>query len=232
VDFVIFVAKMGPPVYGERMNGWVELYEAAFHVVNLPATLLLILVLLYWFTVMLGVLDLSSLDVDVDMPDMDMEADMGGSSPVGFDAFLEYFNIRYVPISIMISLFGLSFWVVSMIGNMYLNPAYIGIIGLAIFVGNVVVSAHVAKVLSIPFIPLFKSIRQEVSAKRNLVGSRVVVTSSKVDADFGQADIVDDGPPITLSVRTEGEEILKGTEAVILHHQPEKDLYIITTLEI
>lgn len=212
------------------MSALSELYQAAFHVVNLPATLLLILVVLYWLTVILGVMDLSTLDVD--LPDVDME---GGEVGVGYgsvDAFLEYFNIRYVPVSIMITLFAISFWVISMIGNHLLNPGMFGLFGLAIFVVNIPVSAHVAKFVGAPMVPLFKGMRSQSSAKRELIGSRVVVTSSKADATYGQADLVDEGPPITLSVRTDGEEIARGTEAVLLSHHPEKDIYIITTLEI
>lgn len=204
-----------------------EFIDACFHVVNLPATLLLILVLLYWLTVIIGVMDLSTLDVD--LPDMDVESgDMSGSSA---DAFLEYFNIRYVPVSIMVSLFALCFWVISMTANSYLNPAGFGLLGLGIFIVNVPLSAHVAKYMGAPMVPLFKSMRGQSSAKRELVGARVIVTSSKADASFGQAEIQEDGPPITLSVRTEGEEIPKGAEAVILQ-QTENDIYIITTLEI
>jgi hypothetical protein len=213
------------------MSSWIELYHAAFHVVNLPSTLLLILVLLYWVTVILGVMDLSSLDMDVELPEVD--ADLGGdAAPAGFEAFLEYFNVRYVPISILFSLFALSFWVIGMTANSLLNPGLNGVIGLVIFAGNLVVSAHATKYLSMPFIPLFKSMRTEATDNRDLVGSRVIVTSSKADASYGQAEIRGDGPPVTLFVRTEGEEILKGTEAVILQHQSEKDIYIITTLEI
>jgi len=213
------------------MNGWEELYQNAFHVVNLPATLLLILVLLYWLTVIAGVMDLSSLDIDVELPDVDVDAP-DASGMAGFEGLLEYFNIRYVPISIFVSLFAVSLWAVGMIANSIVNPLNSGLIGLGIFAGNVVVSAHVAKFISLPFVPLFKSIRNQASSKKELVGSRVVVTSSKADASFGQAEIRAEGPPITLNVRTEGEEILKGAEAVILQEHPENDIYIITTLEI
>ena len=58
------------------MSAWAEVYHAAFHLVNLPATLLLILVLCYWGTVILGVMDLSTRDVD--LPDVDMEAGDAG----------------------------------------------------------------------------------------------------------------------------------------------------------
>lgn len=209
------------------MNNLIDLFQAGFQTVNLPATLLLLLVLIYWLTVIFGVMDLSSLDVD--LPETEVEAGADGGV---FQAFLEYFNIRYVPVSIMISLYALSFWVISMVANEYVNPIKSGLIGLVIFLVNIPVSAHVAKWAGAPLVPLFRGMRKEVSGKRKMIGCRVVVTSSKADADFGQAEISGDGPPITLSVRTEGEVIPKGVEAVILSYQEEANVYTITSMEI
>ncbi len=209
------------------INNLIEFYRACFHVTNLPATLLLLLAVVYWLTVIVGLMDLSSLDVD--LPDADLEVGDGGGF---FQAFLEYFNIRFVPVSIMVSLYALSFWIVSMLANEYLNPGKIGLVGLVIFVLNIPLSAQVAKWAGAPLVPLFKGMRMDASAKRELVGSRVVVTSSKADAAYGQAEIAGEGPPITLAVRTDGEVIPKGTEAVILSHQEETNTYTITTLEI
>ncbi|MCC5842752.1 MAG: DUF1449 family protein [Verrucomicrobia bacterium] len=212
------------------MSSLIEFYHAAFHVVNLPATLLLLLVVIYWLTVIFGVMDLSSLDLD--LPEIEFEGDAGPEAAhTAFDAFFEYFNIKYVPISIFVSFFALSFWVTGMIANEMLGSRAVPLIGLAVFGVNLVFSAHAAKVITLPMVPLFKQMQKDVSARRDLIGSRVVVTSSKADAVFGQAEIVDEGAPITLNVRTEGEEISKGSEAVILQHQTERDIYIITPME-
>jgi len=208
-----------------------EFFEACFHVVNLPATLFLLLIIIYWATVILGVMDLSTLDVD--LPDVDVETGDAGAEGLQFEGMLEYFNIRYVPASIVISLFGLSFWITSMVANDILNPARIGLLGLAIFVGNLIVSSHVAKFASAPMVPLFKGMREQSSAKQDLIGSRVVVTSSKADSSFGQAELQIDGPSITLNVRTEGDEVLpKGAEAIILHQEQHTEHYLITTMEV
>lgn len=212
------------------MDAFLEFVDAAFHVVNLPATLLLILVLVYWLTVILGVLDLSSLDME--LPEIEGEIEGGGEiAHPNVDAFFEYFNIKYVPISIFISFFGLNFWVTSMIANEQFGGRAVPLIGLAVFGVNVVFSLHMAKVVTWPMVPLFKQMKEHMAEKRELVGARVVVTSSKADADFGQAEILEEGAPITLNVRTEGEELPKGTEAVILDHLTERDIYIITTME-
>lgn len=212
------------------MSSLIEFYHAAFHVANLPATLLLMLVVLYWMTVIFGVLDLSSLDFD--LPEFEIEGDVGTEmGHTGFDAFFEYLNIKYVPISIFVSFFALSFWITSMIANEMLGGRDRALVGLAVFGVNLIFSLHAAKFITWPMVPIFKQMRLDVSSKRDLIGSRVVVTSSKADAHFGQAEICGEGAPITLHVRTEGEEIPKGAEAVILQHQTERDIYIITPME-
>lgn len=211
------------------MNQFVELWQASFHPVNLPGTILLLLVVVYWVTILLGVMDLSSFDVD--LPDLDADLEVDVAHPQ-VDAFLEYFNVRHIPVTIMLTFFALSFWFVGVVANHLIHNTSSLLLGAAIFAGNLVVSSHVAKFVTLPMVPLFKSLRKYESSKKDLVGARVIVTSSKVDETFGQADFHDEGPSITLNVRAENEVLLKGEEAVILHHQPERDLYIITKLEI
>lgn len=212
------------------MSAWIDFFQAAIHVVNLPGTLLLGMVVLYWMTVIFGVMDMSSLDVD--LPEIELEGDIDGSpAAAAFEPFFEYFNIKYVPISIFISFFAVVFWGVGMTFNDLLGSVERPLMGLVVFGGNLVFSAHAAKWITWPMVPIFKQMRKDVSAKRDLVGSRVIVVSSKVDAGFGRAEITDEGAPITLNVRTEGEELLKGTEAVILQHDSERDIYLITQME-
>jgi len=212
------------------MSGFAELYHASTQGMNLPATLLLLLVVLYWFTVMFGVLDLSSLDVDLDASGP--EGGMEGAEPSGFDALLEYFNIRQVPVSIVVSFFALSFWMVGVFANHALHDTRSGLLGLAVFILNVPFSAHVAKWVTRPMVPIFRAMRKDAESVRDLCGERVFVTSSTADAKFGIAEIRCEGAPITLNVRTEGDVLPKGTEAVILQHDPEKDTYLITPLEL
>lgn len=206
-----------------------ELFEASFNIVNLPATLLLIIVLLHWLIIMVGAMDMISLESELDFGvDMDVETeglDFG-------DFLLEHFNARYVPLSILLSVFALSFWVISMYANWYIHQNQSGLLGLVIFAGNLVISSHIAKFATLPLVPLFKSIKEQISSKLVLIGKQAIVTSSKADAEFGQAQVRLDGPEITLNVRTEGEELLRGTEVVILQHEQATDIYIITQLEI
>jgi len=203
----------------------IQLYHASVHVVNLPYTLLLSLVMLYWITVLIGALEMDALDIS--------DADLSGGSVAGvFEGFLEYFNLRKVPVSIIASVFALSLWLVGVLANHYLHNTSSRLLGLLILVPNVLISAHVAKYATRPLVPLFRSMRADVSDRRDLVGCRVIVTSSQADASYGQAEIREEGAPITLSVRTDGETLPKGTEAVILYVDTEKHVYIISKLEV
>jgi len=211
------------------MNAFVELWQASFHAVNLPATLLLLFMLIYWTLILLGMLDLSSFDVD--LPDLETEMESDLAHPQ-VDAFLEYFNVRHIPVTIVLTFFSLSLWFVGVVANYYLHGNRSLLLGLAIFAGNCIVSAHVAKFVTLPMVPLFRGMRAHESSNKNLIGARVVVTTSRVDSDFGQAELQEEGPAILLNVRSENEVLHKGDEAVILQHNPEKDLYLITPLEI
>ncbi len=218
------------------MNGFIQLWHASIHVVNLPYTLLLLLVVLYWLVVLAGMLDVDSIDLDATCPDV-AGADADGADfdiPTAgfFGGLLEYLNLRKVPLSIVVSLFALSLWIIGVLANHHLHGTRSGLLGLAVLVPNILLSAHVAKFATLPLVPLFRGMRAAASSSRDLVGTRVIVTSSKVDATFGQAEIREVGAPITLMVRTEGGEILaRGAEAVILRSEPEKSVHIITQLE-
>ena len=208
----------------------VQLWHASVHIVNLPYTLLLLLVVLYWISVMVGVLDMDALDLD--LGEFEVEIDDAGPAGGGHEGLLEYFNLRQVPLSIVVSLFALSLWLLGVLANHYLHGTSSGLLGLILFVPNVLVSAHVAKFVTRPLVPLFRSLHADIAETRDLIGSRVTVTSSKADATFGQAELASDGAPITLSVRTEGEALSKGTEAVILDVDADKHVYVISKLEV
>ncbi len=209
------------------IDSMIQLWHASVHIINLPYTLLLGLVLLYWVSVMIGALDMDALDIDVSS-DVDIVLHGAGF----FDGFLEYFNIRKVPVSIVISFFALSLWLIGVLANHYLHNTQSRLLGLILFFPNVVASAYVAKFMTWPFVPLFREMRAHKSDNRDLIGTRVIVTSSKADASFGQAEIREEGAPITLSVRTDGEVLERGAEAVILYVDPEKHVHVITKLEV
>ena len=207
----------------------IQLWQAAVHVANLPYTLLLSLVVLYWIMVMVGGIDTDALDLHFTEADVGLDGVHAGAA---FDGFLEYFNFKKVPVSVIVSFFALSCWVVGMLANHWIHRTSSSLLGLVVLVPTVVAGAFLAKFLTRPLIPLFKETRKHTAEHEDLIGRRVRVISSKADGSFGRVELEGDGAPITLSVRTEGETLPKGVEAVILYLDEKQQVYVITQLEV
>ena len=88
--------------------------------VNLPFTVLLGLIVLYWLLVALGALDVHLFsDVDGDLHhDMHHEAD---HDLAGFTKVLHFVGIGDVPVMVIVSVLGLAMWLCSMLANFYLT---------------------------------------------------------------------------------------------------------------
>ncbi|GEM_PF-1016136 len=215
--------------YGQAMDGMVELFHSSFSVVNLPATLLLILVLVYWVTVLIGALDVEAFDFD--MPDVDFDGDVDVDAGSSFEGFLEFFNIRYVPLSFFISIMVLALWALSITLNTLIHQNTDLLWGAGLFLVNLSLSLLLTKFFCLPFIPVFKQFRDYASSHFSLLGEEVVVTSSKVDEAFGQAEYRGNGPELALNVRCQGEEIPKGAKARVTKYIKDQNLYVITMKE-
>ena len=120
-----------------------EFLNEIVNYVNLPVTLLLCMILLYWLMIMLGVFGFDSFDFDFDADaDVALDADgfgvdtstgtpeaastsFGGSTTSGnegvFRAVFEYFYLGEVPIVIIGSFFIFYLWILTVITNHFFN---------------------------------------------------------------------------------------------------------------
>ena len=208
----------------------VQLWQSSMHISNLFSTLLLLLVVVYWVVVLCGLLDVDALDIC----ELEAEGLEVGSGHGSAEGLLEYLNLRQVPLSIVVSIFATSLWLLGVLANHYLHGTSSGLLGFVIFVPNILVSAHVAKFVTMPLVPLFRSMHKDIAEVRDMVGTRVRITSSTADEKFGQAEVLssDDGPSVVVSVRTEGEVLSKGSEAVVVSENVGKSVYVVSKLEV
>lgn len=226
-----------------------ELITAAFSPVNVVFTVLLLLVVLYWVLMILGALDLefltpdveADLDVDVDADvDVDVDADIDtglgeGPPAVGvLDAFLQFFYIGKVPMMVLISILALSLWVISLTANRLVNPWNRSGLGLAIAVGNLVVSAMILKAVGAPLARLFRPFYVEAHQVTSAVGKLGKVLSSEINATrIGQIEIITAGAPVVVNAVTEGEDALhKGDEAVVIEKDAKRNLFLVAPTEL
>ncbi len=190
--------------------------SACFSPINLPFTALLILVMLYWGTLIMGAADLELLDSLI--PDID--ADEGGCL---LAPLFQLLNLGEVPAMITVSFLSLFGWWFSLEANHYLNPAGNAVIALVLLIPNFIFSVVAAGLLTRPMRRFFKAETHEKIMYR--VG---VVITSEVNADFGQIEIATGGAPITLNARArDGLVLEKGEPALIYDEDPEKGIYYV-----
>ncbi len=200
-----------------------ELWQQALLPFNLPLTVALGLVLLFWLLVMLGAMGVDSLNVEA-------SADLGDSDGFSLpDAIGKMTNAADIPVTIVLSLFILFLWGGSVIGNFYLNPEGSNLLGMGILVGGVVISIALTKLVTQPLVPLMRGMREAEKAPP-VIGQSGIVRSGEVDATWGQVLVErEGGAPALLLCRTAAgvPPIPRGTEVLVVSHDDAGKRYIV-----
>lgn len=233
-----------------------EVFAESIRLVNLPFTLLLGLIVLYWLFVGLGLLDMHLFsDGDVDLH-TDAHADVHADGDVHVDAHadghvhvhgdkagahahhegsflghtLAFLNIGEVPVMIVVSVLTLCLWLGAIIGNHYINSGSV-IAPLAIIVCNFGIASVLTRYLTMPLKPLFRAITRDYDDAVQIIGQHCTVITSEATPEFGQASIKTKGSPVLLNVRTmDGAQLPKGAIAVVVREDKERGIHFITPL--
>lgn len=206
-----------------------ELLQAALSRPNLPATGLLIFVLLYWLTVILGLLDFKTLDLNVHH-DLDTEAHLGVA---WLNHALAFFNLGRVPLMVFLSFVALPLWVGSILVNHYTHNES-GLLGLAFGVPLFVGSLFIAKVLTAPFVRLFASLEKSHADHGNPVGKICTVLLPATRERLGQAAVRTGEVALTLNVKAASAaiELRKGDTALVIDYDAQGRCYLIEPYEV
>lgn len=156
----------------------------------------LILVVLYWLSVIVG-----ALDVDV--------VDVGGDPEIEAGGFWGAFGFGAVPVTVVLSLWITLGWIVTVLGTTWVRSADVFIpaaaSGAAVLVAGLGVGMLGAKLLTRPLSRLFDD--APATKHADLVGKVGVVRTGTVTLDSGQAEIVDEeGAVILINVRRSPHE--------------------------
>jgi len=199
--------------------------QVCFSGANLPASILLVLVMFYWLMVILAGLDFDFFDFDFDM---DAEPDFESALSFGF-VVLRFLNIGRVPIMIWTSTFALTFWLLSMLLDRLLdNPEHREAIFNAVQYGirNFAIAILLTKVFTQPLRDKFDA--KEPNRVEDLIGMHCSITTTEVTESFGQAEYRTEAAPLLLNVRTRETPLAKGDQAVIVDHDAEENVYFVT----
>lgn len=218
----------------QEMDGktMIEFLNEIVNYVNLPVTMLLIMMLLYWLMIMVGVFGFDSFDFDFDADaDIALDGDIGidadgdfgvdtsagspeaastsfsGSTTSGnegaFRAVFEYFYLGEVPIVIIASFFVFYWWILTIITNHFWNADQQLLTSLLFLVPNVFISMMAMRYTMIPFAVIFRKPEPENKTRETLLGMIGVVKTSEITDSFGQIEVQrKDDVEIILNVRT------------------------------
>jgi len=97
-----------------------ELIQTAFSPVNLIYTFLLIIVIMYWLSIIIGALDFGSFDIDFDIDadvdiDIDVDAEIETGSSSNLAGVLHFFNFGKLPFMVIMSFAVLFAWAIKSI---------------------------------------------------------------------------------------------------------------------
>lgn len=205
-----------------------ELLQAAVLPPNLVATGLLVFVLLYWLTVIVGLLDFKTADLHLG-GHTDLPADAGhlpGPHTDWLNGALAFFNLGRVPLMLFLSFVALPLWVGSILTNYYTGNTSL-LRGLVFLLPLLVASLFVAKVLTQPFVRLFAALEKDHDGGAVALGKVCTVLLPATADHLGQAAVRIDGAPLMLNVRTTGAPLAKGETALVIDYDTPRRCYLI-----
>ena len=204
-----------------------ELFQAALSAENIIYTLLLVLVLIYWLSVIAGGLDMNAFDVDLEMDaDLDVEVDAdvdGAEGTTGWLAgALHFFNFGKMPTMIILSFVILFAWMINVLLNHYYGGGSL-VFALVFLLPNLFISLFLTKIITTPLIPIFQQLNTP-EENIDFVGMLCKLTVTANQSKKGQAEVIHKNSSILIYVKVDKDdvnEIKKGEEALIL--RPSKD---------
>ncbi len=223
----------------------IDLIQTAFSPVNAVVTVLLILNVIYWITVILGALDVDFLDVELfdsgleAGPDVDVDVDTEGDLDLDMSqhgvlrSIMHFFYIGEVPIMLLSSVLILSLWVLCMLGNHYFNPGSSLLLAVPVHAVSLVASLFICRIFAMPLKKVYDMFNKDYNAPKKVMGRICTVVTTSVSDKMGQAEVKTKGAPIVLNVVSDGEHVFhKGDEAVIVGRDSEKGIYTIAPLDL
>jgi hypothetical protein len=200
-----------------------DLFNAAIAAPNILPTAMLIFVLVYWIVVIMGAIDVDTIDMDIEV-DSDVEGEFSVS---WLNHVLAFFNLGRVPFMVFMTFLIVPLWAISVMTNYYLgNESFI--LSLILLIPIFILSAFIAKFTTQPFIKLFNHLENDFDKGERQIGKICTLITTANDLKAGQAKIMTHGAPLLLNVITdEGVSMFSGDTGIVLEYQRDKNVYLI-----
>jgi len=206
---------------------WTEIagfVEVCFTGACLPASVILLLAMLYWLLAVVSGLGLDLFDFDLDL---NGEPDLSSSLSVGW-VVLRFLNIGRVPLVVWCSAFAVMFWLVTLLLDRLADDPELR---MSIFyaaqytIRNLVLGVLLTKIVTHPLRDRFEPV--ESNRAEDLIGRPCQITTSQVTQAFGQAQVPTGAAPLILNVRVKQTPLAKGEPAILVDFDSEKNVYFV-----
>ena len=201
-----------------------EIWQQAILPYNLPFTILLGLVVVFWLFTIVGAVGVDSLDIDLDA-DADGDLNHFGELPA---VFLRVVNAGSVPVTIVLSVLVATLWLGMMLLNYYFNPGQSVLLALGFFLAAFVGGVLATKAITQPLVPFMKKLKQAEDAPP-VVGCIGVVRSIRIDSEYGQVEVErPGGAPALLNARLgpAAEPAGRGSQVAIVSLDESTGVYL------
>ncbi len=204
-----------------------EIFKSAITGVNIIPTVLLGLIILYWITVIIGAIDIDLFDID-----LDLDIPEGEVITNPFHGFLAFLNVGDIPFMLVLSIFSLCLWTISMIIGVFPIVSE-GFVNTILIIPNIIVSLFITKAVTHPLKGLFKGIMKDVESDIKIEGQLCTLVCDVNYGRLGQAEIERLGSSILINVKVDDEEeaLLKGDKAIVVKKVDDRSYYIIKKFE-
>ena len=178
-------------------------------------TVLLGVLVCYWLSAIVGLVDLDILNMD----GLDLNADNGGSDVNALAGLMIRMGLTGVPAIISLSLALLFGWLLSYYIVHYLLMSLSAnwlryLLGIAVLLMTFYLGMLITSYLIRPLRGLFKTAIYETT--QHMLGQSVVVRTSRVDNEFGEAVFNNGGADMIVKIRSIDEERFKQGDRVVL----------------
>lgn len=193
-----------------------------FHISIFPTVIftgLVLFVMLYWLTVLLGVFELDS--GDMEFGDGDMLAGL-----------LMKFGLNDVPILIILTFFSLIGWIVSFVlmnvlafvsQDLLANVVLRTTLGAVVLLATVAIALWLTSLFVRPTRRVAKS--NPTTTASRLLGKVATVRTMTVDKDYGEAVLEDGGAGLILKVRAFDTTFSQGDKVRLMAYLSEQNAY-------
>ena len=209
-----------------------EIWQLAISPGVLPATLLLIPILLYWIVGALGVFNL---DLDgVDPSAMDANGDGVTDHHDGVFAnvmggMTRLVNAQDIPLMVILTLITLFLWSSLMISHfLFAAVAPSWMLAIASLVASIVLT----RLATIPLRPFFLALKKDSENHVPVVGRSGVVRTHELTDSHGQIEVPDPMGPMLLNARVKPgvAPLRKGDEVIVFEFDSSRSIYYVKSL--